>query len=201
MKRILVVAMIVAGLMFVGLLWAGNQGDLIEFRGQQATVAGWSSVTDHYYVPSCWYDTTHEYDTLIDTTHSAWFLLGGGAMSDLIFKYKLSVLDTFASADSMDTVFLSFEFCADPVNLPTYTFSYAIATGIFAVQTSYTTVALVWADSLYLYPGYNYVRARMLYRCTMDSVAADWGTGCGTKDIFSVHLPLTLTVAYYPLWK
>lgn len=200
MKRIFVVLMVVAGLMFAGLLWAGNQGDLVEFRGQQATVAGWSSVTDHYYVPSCWYDTTHEFDTLVDTTYTAWFRLGGGAMSDIAFKYMLSVTDTFAAADSVDSVWLSFQFCADPVHLPTYTFSYDTA-AITANQSSYTTIVLTWADSLKWYPGYNHARARIIYRCVMDSTEADWGTGCATKDVFSEHLPITLATAYYPLWK
>lgn len=201
MKRFLVVAMVVAGLWFAGFLWAGNHGDLFEFHGQQATVAGWSSVTDHYYLPSCWYDSTELHDTLIDTTHTSWFLLGDGAMGDLIFKYKLAVLDTFGNADSIDTVFLHFEFCADPVKLSTYTYSYTIATGIAAVQTAYTTIALAWADSLYLYPGYNYARCRMIYRCVMDSTYGSWTANCAGKDIFSAHTPVTLTVAYYPLWK
>jgi len=201
MKRILVVAMVVAGLWVAGFLWAGNQGDMIEFRGQQATVAGWSSVTDHNYVLPCWYDTTHAFDTLIDTTHSAWFLLGGGAMSDIVFRYQLSLLDTFGNADSVDTAFLRFEFCADPVNLPTYVFYYAVATGIDANQAAVTTVVLTWADSLYLYPGYNHVRTRMVYRCVMDSNYGHWEGNSVAYDLLSRHAPVTLTTTYYPLWK
>lgn len=201
MKRILAVVVIIAGFALTSFLWAGNQGDLTEFCGQQSTTAGWSSVVDHYYLPTCWYDSTAEFDTLIDTTYSQWFLLGGGAMSDLVFKYELSALDTFGNADSVDTAFLGFEFCADPVNLPTYTFWYNVATGIAANQSSYTTIVLTWSDSLYLYPGYNYVRVRTIYRCVMDSAYGSWTSNCAGKDIFSAHIPITVSMAYYPLWK
>ena len=202
MKRILTSALILGMIWGIGHLYAGNQADLIEFRGSVTKTAGsdWLFHSSHYYPPACWYDTTAEFDQLIDTCHTAWVYIGNGTLSDLVVKHYVSVLDTFGNADSADTIILQFQASIDTAFASTTTWTYD-TTAYTAVQTAYVTWIFKDTDSLLNYPGYNYLRFRGIYHCSMDSAYANWTENCVGRDLLSKHLPITVNTAYYPIWK
>ena len=202
MKRILTLALILAVIWGIGYLYATDV-NFYEFRGGVTKSGGqnWLSATDRFYAPLAWYDTTAEFDTLIDTMYSSTAYLGHGTLEKVVVKYYVSALDTFASADSVDTVFLQFQFSNTDSFSSTWLWSYAITTGIAANQSAYVTWNVTDSDTLLVYPGYNYGRCRAIYRCVWDSTVWEANTGNAAADVFTEHIPVTLKTAYYPIWK
>lgn len=202
MKRALILGLMLVAIWGISYLYAGNAGDFYEFKGGTTKTAGqeWLSATDRFFAPFGWYDTTAVFDTLIDTMYSSVAYLGHGTLEKMVVKYYVSALDTFASADSMDTVLLRFEFSNTDSFSSTWLWTYAIA-GIAANQTAYTTWNVTDADTILVYPGYNYARCRLIYRCVWDSTVWEANTGNVAADVWGEHVPVTLNTAYYPIWK
>jgi len=204
MKRILMLGVILAVIWGIGYLYATDI-ELIEFKGGATKTAGqnWLTASDNYYPPACWYDTTALNDTLTDTTYSSYVYLGNGTLEKLVVKYYFSSTDTFAEADTGDSATLLFQFSTTSDFASTWTSSWAIAKYALSNATAYTTITpFTETDTMLLnYPGYNYARCRIIYRCVWDSTTWEATTANCAADVFTEHAPITFKTAYYPIWK
>jgi len=201
MKRILTLALVLAVIWGIGYLYATDV-EMYEFRGGTTKTAGqnWLTATDRFYSPFCWYDTTAVVDTFRDTSYTSVAHLGSGTLEKLVVKYYISALDTFGSADSLDTAWLQFQFSNTDSFSSTWLWTYDIS-AITANQTAYVTWKVTDSDTILTYPGYNYARCRLIYFAQMDSSYASWSESCAYKDKFTSHIPITVKTAYYPIWK
>lgn len=200
MRRIGFLVLLLA--LIYAVAWAANPGTAVnmhEFPGPIQKSGNWLYRTNTFILPGCWYDSTANFDTLRDTVCTPWVYLGSEDIEYLIIKHQLSQVDSFCNVDSIDSIFLTFEACADSTNLSSLRWTYAFA-GSTGAQASPTTTVFTIADSL-LYYQYPYVRYRMIYRCVADSFFFSWTANCAGKDLIGSHLPIVLTEYYYPIWK